>query len=85
MTYAERWLKLIAIIHIIGGVLLPLVAFTPIATPYFQHLLETFPQSDLSSMKFLIGVFGPTVASWGGLFYYAVDKALEELKRIGGS
>jgi hypothetical protein len=77
MKGAEKWLKLIAIIHIVGGVLLPLVVFTPIATPYFEHLLETFPQGDLASMKFLIGVFGPTVASWGLLFYYAIDKAFQ--------
>ena len=75
MAGVEKWLKLIALIHIIGGVLLPLVVFTPIATPYFEHLLETFPQGDLTSMKFLIGVFGPTVASWGILFYYALGKA----------
>lgn len=28
-------------------------------------------------MKFLIGIFGPTVASWGLLFYYNVSKAFE--------
>lgn len=75
MAGVEKWLKLIAIIHIIGGLLLPFVVFTPIATPYFEHLQKAFPQGDLTSMKFLIGVFGPTVASWGLLFYYALGKA----------
>ncbi|RDX38279.1 hypothetical protein DZA50_00620 [Kangiella sp. HD9-110m-PIT-SAG07] len=77
MTYAEKWLKLIAIIHIVGGLLLPLIVFTPVSAPYFEHLLEVFPQSNLTSIKFLIGVFGPTVASWGLLFYYAAEKAFE--------
>ncbi|GAA4362686.1 hypothetical protein [Kangiella marina] len=77
MSKTEKWLKFIAIIHIIGGVLLPLVVFTPIATPYFEYLLGTFPQGDLTSMRFLIGVFGPTVASWGLLFYYTVGKAFQ--------
>jgi len=77
MTGVVKWLKFIAIIHIVGGLLLPLIVFTPVATPYFDHLLKTFPQGDLTSMKFLIGVFGPTVASWGLLFYYAVGKAFQ--------
>ncbi|AOE50578.1 hypothetical protein [Kangiella sediminilitoris] len=77
MTFTEKWLKGIAITHIIGGMLLPIMVFTPIAAPYFNQLLEAFPQGDLTSMKFLIGVFGPTVASWGLLFYYGVGKAFQ--------
>lgn len=77
MAGVEKWLKFIAIIHIIGGLLLPFIVFTPIDTPYFEHLQKAFPQGDLASMKFLIGVFGPTVASWGLLFYYAVCKAFQ--------
>lgn len=77
MLSVEKWLKLIAIIHIVGGVLLPLIVFTPTSASYFEHLQKAFPQADLTSMKFLIGVFGPTVASWGLLFYYAVGKAFQ--------
>ncbi|WP_223671264.1 hypothetical protein [Kangiella shandongensis] len=77
MMFTEKWLKSIAVIHIIGGLLLPIMVFTPIAGSYFAHLLEAFPQGDLNSMKFLIGVFGPTVASWGLLFYYSVGKAFQ--------
>lgn len=77
MTFTEKWLKGIALIHISGGILLPIMVFTPIAGSYFDHLLQAFPQGDLTSMKFLIGVFGPTVASWGLLFYYSVGKAFQ--------
>ncbi|WP_223578575.1 hypothetical protein [Kangiella taiwanensis] len=77
MISVERWLKLIAVIHIIGGVILPFMVFTPLATSYFEHLLNAFPDSDIESLRFLVGVFGPTVASWGLLFYCAVGKAFQ--------
>ncbi|MHC9509780.1 hypothetical protein [Kangiella sp. M94] len=74
---AKRWLQVLAIIHIIGGLLLPIMVYTPLAAPYFQHLKIAFPDSNPESLRFLIGVFGPTVTSWGLLFFYAIGKAFE--------
>ena len=76
-SLARRWLQTLAVIHIIGGLLLPVMVYTPLAVPYFQHLQTTFPDSNPESLRFLIGVFGPTVASWGLLFFYAIGKAFE--------
>ncbi|MCW9027947.1 MAG: hypothetical protein OQJ80_03355 [Kangiella sp.] len=74
---ARRWLQTLAVIHIIGGLLLPVMVYTSLATPYFTHLKSAFPDSNPESLRFLIGVFGPTVASWGLLFFYAIGKAFE--------
>lgn len=78
---AKRWLQTLAVIHIIGGLLLPIMVYTPLAAPYFGHLQNAFPDSNPESLRFLIGVFGPTVASWGLLFFYAIGKAFESRTR----
>ncbi|AUD78182.1 hypothetical protein CW740_02575 [Kangiella profundi] len=77
ISLAKRWLQTLAIIHVIGGLLLPVMVYTSLAAPYFQHLQTAFPNSNPQSLQFLIGVFGPTVASWGLLFFYAIGKAFE--------
>lgn len=81
ITLAKRWLQTLAIIHIIGGLLLPIMVYTQLAAPYFEHLQASFPNSNPQSLQFLIGVFGPTVASWGLLFFYAIGKAFESQTR----
>lgn len=78
---AKCWLQVLAIIHIIGGLLLPILVYTPLAAPYFALLQTALPDSNPQSLKFLIGVFGPTVASWGLLFFYAIGKAFESRTR----
>lgn len=78
---AKRWLQILAAIHVIGGLLLPILVYTPLAAPYFAHLQNAFPDSNPESLRFLIGVFGPTVASWGLLFFYAIGKAFETRTR----
>lgn len=77
ISLARRWLQTLAVIHIIGGLLLPIMVYTPLAAPYFAHLQNAFPDSNPESLRFLIGVFGPTVASWGLLFFYAIGKSFE--------
>jgi len=81
ISLARRWLQTLAVIHIIGGLLLPVMVYTSLATPYFTHLQSAFPDSNPESLRFLIGVFGPTVASWGLLFFYAIGKAFESRTR----
>ncbi|NVJ67313.1 MAG: hypothetical protein HWE16_12565 [Gammaproteobacteria bacterium] len=75
LSFAEKWLKTLAALHIIGGLLLPVLALTSLSNHYIQSLEGQFPNSNPDVLKFLVGVFGPTVASWGLLFYYSVDKA----------
>ncbi len=77
LKLAEQWLKTLAVIHILGGLALPLLVFTSIPDSYFLSLETQFPNSNPESLRFLIGIFGPTVASWGILFYYAIHKAFQ--------
>lgn len=75
LTVAEKWLKLVAILHIIGGLLLPMLVLTPLLETYFIGIEQSFPNSNPESLRFLVGIFGPTVASWALLFFYSVSKA----------
>ena len=78
MLYAKRWLQLIAIAHIIGGLMLPVVVQLDIAQPYFRLMANEFAlssQQDLLFLQFLVGIFGPTIASWGVLFWAVVTQS----------
>jgi len=71
-------LQLISIAHIIGGFLLPFLVNTPLFEIYNTLVYKalgvdatrTNPEID-----FLIGLFGPTISSWGVLFFYVVTSA----------
>ncbi len=78
---AEKWLKTLSVIHMIGGLLLPFLVFSQWSDSYFAQIALQFPDSNSESLRFLIGIFGPTLASWGLLFYFAVSKAFESLKQ----
>lgn len=78
MSYVKRWLQLIAILHIIGGLMLPVVVQLDIAQPYFKLMAEVFAVShsqDLQFLQFMVGIFGPTIASWGVLFWAVVTQS----------
>ena len=82
----KLFLQLIAIAHIIGGVLLPFLVNTSVFATYntlvYQALgfdtTRTNPE-----VNFLIGLFGPTIASWGVLFFYVVSSAFKNLDQKG--
>jgi len=60
-------LKLVGPVHIAGGIALALLSLVP---PLQGPMLEAIfgPQVPLEPAIFLVGVFGPTIASWGVLF-----------------
>lgn len=70
MLYAYRWLQLMAIGHIIIGLLLPLLGQIDSVR---RLLLDAMAPNYILSipiaehMTYLITLFGPTVASWGVL------------------
>lgn len=78
----QQWLLLLAVAHIVGGLLMPLLVYMPWWQFYFSWLLAAFHipthPSTIALIQFLIGVFGPTVASWGVLFFYAVQQAFKQ-------
>jgi hypothetical protein len=68
----------LAIAHIIGGLMLPVVVQLEIAQPYFRVMADVFALNstqDLLFLQFLVGIFGPTVASWGVLFWAVVTQS----------
>jgi len=80
------FLQLIAIAHIVGGILLPFLVNTPLFSTYNALVnqalgFETTGKS--TDINFLIGLFGPTIASWGVLFLYVVTTAFKNLDRRG--
>ncbi len=66
-----KLLLALAAAHIVAGVSLTLLSFVP--TLHLQLASLIFGAEKVSEeIKFLMAVFGPTVASWGVLFYALV-------------
>ena len=68
----QRLLKLLAIGHIAAGLLLCLLYFvTPIHTPLLQavYIAQPTALSNESQLIFWLCILGPTIASWGVLFF----------------
>jgi hypothetical protein len=82
----KNFLQLIAIAHIIGGILLPFLVNTSLFETYNTLVYQALgfhtagPKPDIN---FLIGLFGPTIASWGVLFLYVVTSAFRNLDQKG--
>lgn len=78
MNKVKKFLQIIACLHIVGGMMLPFLAQMPIFNFYYQHLADAFnneiPRVGAET-KFLVGIIGPTIASWGVLFLYVVNTA----------
>lgn len=75
LSRIKVFLQLIAITHILGGVALPFLVNTPLFMTYNTNLYQALGfESNVRNpnVNFLIGLFGPTIASWGVLFLYVV-------------
>ena len=58
--------------------MLPVVVQLDMAQPYFRLMANEFAlssQQDLVFLQFLVGIFGPTIASWGVLFWAVVTQS----------
>jgi hypothetical protein len=72
----KRFLQAIAVVHIIVGLLFPWIVDSPLFDHYKQHLHLVFNTSQFISgqqASFLMAILGPTIASWGVLFLYAIN------------
>ena len=85
LTRAKTFLQLIAIAHILGGLLLPFLVNTSLFAVYNSRLYQTlgFGQELRANVNFLTGIFGPTIASWGVLFLYVISTAFENPDKRG--
>jgi hypothetical protein len=67
----ERLLLTLALAHVIAGVSLTILPFAPLV--HFKLVAAIFGEGKASEeVMFLVSVFGPTVASWGVLFFALV-------------
>lgn len=86
ISQLKLFLQLIAIAHVAGGFLLPILVNTPLFATYnvtvYQALgVEGTGQN--STINFLHGLFGPTIASWGILFFYVVTTTFTKPDKKG--
>ena len=80
------FLQLIAIVHIIGGMLLPFLVNTSLFETYNTLVYQALGFDIAGTnpeINFLIGLFGPTIASWGVLFFYVVSVAFKNMDQKG--
>ena len=75
------WLYFVALSHIVLGLILPLLAYSEFSLFYHYELANTFwhteeiPEPALEFQRWIIALFGPTVASWGILMFWLVKEA----------
>jgi hypothetical protein len=80
------FLQLIAIIHIAGGIFLPFLVNTQLFSTYNTLLNQALGFESTgknAEINFLLGLFGPTIASWGVLFFYVVTNAFNNPDKRG--
>jgi hypothetical protein len=74
----ETWPFIVAFGHIVAGVALPFVAFSSGFDFYAERIRESFwcgalvPPEAEAFQRWIVALFGPTVASWGVLMAYLV-------------
>lgn len=61
----RAWLITLAVIHLVGGLLLIPFAFTPLLESGLELLPVPRPGTGIPEIRFLVALFGPTIASWG--------------------
>ena len=78
-------LQAIAIVHIIGGLVLPWAVHSTLFQQYGIQFSIAFHNSNSIGFKnqgeFLTGLFGPSIASWGILFAYVIDVSFRSRDR----
>jgi len=76
----KRWLEVVALLHIFGGLSLSFNWPSIIWSEYQQKLFESFNISSTigTEVKFIVTMltqlFGPTIASWGVLMFFFIRK-----------
>ena len=80
------FLQVIAIAHIAGGILLPFIVNTQLFSTYNALVSQALGFETTGKnveINFLIGLFGPTIASWGVLFLYVVTNVFKNPDKRG--
>ena len=53
MLVVKRWLQFVAVVHIMGGLLLPIIVHIDIVQPYFRFMADTFALNHNQDLLFL--------------------------------
>lgn len=73
MLLEQRLLKFLALSHIIGGLVLTTFLFLKPLHPFILQILYSSDSvSNQDQIFFWLSILGPTIASWGVLFYLSV-------------
>ena len=78
-----RWLLLVALGHVAVGLLIPVWAYSPLFDFYSNLLKDTFwlsqelPQETKEFQRWILALFGPTIASVGVLMFYLVKAGIK--------
>lgn len=86
LAHVKIYLQLLAGAHILGGFLLPILVDTFVFDTYNEIIFRALGvegTGQKSNLIFLHGILGPTIASWGILFLYAVTTAFEKPDKRG--
>ncbi|MBB6341115.1 uncharacterized protein (TIGR01777 family) [Pseudomonas fluvialis] len=72
-TMLYRWLLLVGLGHVLLGIILAFAAHLPVSQLYLDYLHASVssvpPSAEFDGLlRTMVGLFGPTVASWGVLF-----------------
>ena len=75
-NYIKYFLQTIAVWHIIVGLFFPWIVESPLFDHYREHLHQVFnihQDNAKQQALFLMAIFGPTIASWGVLYLFAIS------------
>lgn len=78
----QRWLILVAILHIVAGLATPFIAYSSLLDAYTAQLQSTFwgegvmPAAAVAYQQWMVALFGPTVAAWGVLMLFLVREGI---------
>jgi hypothetical protein len=82
----QRWLLWVAALHVIGGLATPFIAYSSLFDGYTAQLQTTFwtgvimPVEALAYQRWMVALFGPTVAAWGVLMWFLVKEGIRSNK-----
>jgi len=78
-----RWLLLVALGHIVAGFTIPILAYSTAFDFYSDLLKDAFwlsqevPQETKEFQRWILALFGPTIASVGVLMFYLVKAGVK--------
>lgn len=77
-NFCQNWLFVVAIAHVIAGLAVPLFAYSDLFDLYGAQIAAAFwssapvPAAAEAYQRWMVALFGPTVAAWGVLMAFLV-------------